>query len=74
MAGEPKRSRATPDDSAVSASVMRQQLDDANERIRRGQRRARYLMDELSKEVARNRELAAEIDWLRAKVAEPSKS
>jgi polyhydroxyalkanoate synthesis regulator phasin len=84
MAREPKGLRAMPDDDpavtlldgrrATSDSVMRQQLDDANERIRRGQRRARYLMDELAKEVARNRELAAEIDRLRARVAELSKS
>jgi polyhydroxyalkanoate synthesis regulator phasin len=83
MAREPKGLRAMPDDPAVtlldgrratSDSVMRQQLDDANERIRRGQRRARYLMDELAREVARNRELAAEIEQLRARVAELSKS
>jgi hypothetical protein len=84
MACEPKGLRAMPDDDpavtlldgrrATSDSVMRQQLDDANERIRRGQRRMGYVREDLYRQIERNRELAAEIDRLRARIAELSKS
>jgi uncharacterized coiled-coil DUF342 family protein len=63
-----------PDSSAHRAEILKMQLNDAHEVIRKIQRRARYLHEELSKEISRRRQLEAEIEKVHAEIAERSAS
>jgi len=54
--------------------VLQMQLDDAHELTRRAQRKARYLQGELDREIARRRQLEADIERLHAQIAEGSAS
>lgn len=50
------------------------QLKDAHELTRKAQRKARYLQDDLNKEIARRRQLEADIKKLHAQIAEGAAS
>jgi rubrerythrin len=63
-----------PDPSAYMVEILKMQLNDAHELTRKAQRRARYLQDELNKEIARRRQLEKDIEKLHAEIAEGLKS
>lgn len=58
-----------PDPATEEVEILKIMLNDAHELMRRAQRKARYLQQELDREIARRRQLEAEIRELNEKLS-----